>query len=154
MPDDARDRVRRLLAVVASGQPLPGDVATWLSSGLSSWLADGCRRSLDLHLGIAGRGVRKPDTLENMRRRDAALRVAFEHAHDGQPRDRRWRAGALSHAIDKFERRTWPRVRDADEPPTRLTRLERALWLARKYNARPLPVTPDYLVTRVYGGDR
>jgi len=149
--DDARDRVRRLAALVESGRPLPPDLAAWLADGLSAWLAAGGRRSLDASLGIVGRGVRSLATHDATRRRDAALMSAFEFAHDGQHRDARWRARALSAAIEKFERRTWPRVRDADEPPARLSRLERELFRARRLAGRPLPTTPGHLLARAYG---
>jgi len=154
MNDDPRDRVRRLAAVVQAGQALPEDLAAWLSEGLRDWLDAGGRRSLDAALGLRGAGVRTVATLDRQRQRDAALAHAFEFAHDGQPRPTQWRARHLAQAIERFEARTWPRVRDCERPPDRLSRLEQALFFARAANGQALPQTPQYLETRVYGKEK
>jgi len=151
MNDDPRDRVRRLAAVVQARQALPDDLARWLGDGLQHWLASGGRGSLDTFLGLRGAGVRTVETHDRVRRRDAALAHALEFAHDGQPRAASWRAKRLADAIERFEARTWPRVRDCDRPPERLSRLERNLFEARAANGQPLPQTPQYLETRAYG---
>lgn len=149
MNGDPRDRLRRLTAAVQSRQPLPDDLAVWFGNGLQKFLDCGGRSSLDRCLGLTGRGVRSMETWDAERRRDAALAVALEFSHDGQQRDTRWRARRLTREIERFEARTWPRVRHYAQPPSHWPRLDRALFEARAAIDRDLPRTPDHLLRRL-----
>lgn len=151
MNQDPHDRIRRLAAAVQARRALPDDLAAWLGDGLQSWIDSGGRGSLDRALGLKGKGVRSLETRDAKRRRDAALAIAAEFSHDGQSRPVDWRARYLAQAIQRFEARTWPRVRDHDHPPQRFGRLDRALFYARAANGRPLPTTAKYLRARILG---
>lgn len=113
-----------LEAVKQNGDP---DLVQWYESGIEKFL-EGC--SLDESLLLKpGPGQRSARTKFLMMKRDGYLRAA----HASCEGDSKWqKAVELERQINIFESTIWPRVREEEFPPARLSQLRRNLFLAKK----------------------
>jgi hypothetical protein len=143
---DELGQLRRLVAALEGGQPAPPDVAVWLGDALREYLRRGGEVSLERLLGLRRPGQESLAMRLARERRNAALLVAGEFAHDGRPCSREERGVILVRAARAFEAsRKWRRWRDLEAPPESATPLERQLFAALKAGGGKLPKSPRYL---------
>ena len=114
---DPVDNARRLLVALDSGIAVPPDVAAWAADGLRAYLDGGGARRLCSCLRLAGPGRRRPGTLRRRAYAGQLLRWLVDDVR-GDSGASTWSCcQQLAEQVDQFERRHWPRVRDASSCP-------------------------------------
>lgn len=131
---------REMIAALESGRPIPDDVIAWWHDGCTRFAA-GETPTLDRALGLRAQGINLPARTYAREARDAELVAAFALI---EGRSRWARTEALARLIRGFELRTWPRVRDYNEPPERLTAAQCHLFHAFRA-CRRVPSSPSRL---------
>ena len=136
-PASPIDHLFTLLEVAK--QAGPPHVVAWLEAGLDGYLAAG--GTLDEHLGLKPEnGKRTWRTRFLQLRRDGYLKKAHALC-EGSP----WRRSCTLEAeVRRFESVLWPRLREDEKLPERLSDLRRFLFLAFKIGL-PVPTSARQL---------
>lgn len=131
---------RKLTAALEQGRELPPEIVTWWHHGCVKFAA-GESKTLCEALGLRGQGINLPVSVYARQTRDQALARALALIEGKSP----WaRCTALAQQIARFDSITWRRVRNFDEPPARLTPVQKHLFAAFKAYSR-VPQSPSRL---------
>jgi hypothetical protein len=125
---DPHDMAARLLVSLEGGLPVPDDVRVWAASGLRDYLSAGGSRRLCSCLRLAAPGQRRPGTLKRRAHARELLRWLIEDLRGGTAASTWSCCQKLSELIDRFERRHWPRVKEADTCPRDFSVQQTVLW--------------------------
>jgi len=112
---DAREQLRALVDVAHAHAPI--EVAAWFHAGVEAF-EGGAVRSLDVALGLRGRGIELPPRTLARAARDAALRQAWLLFPDRHGETVAGRGRRFASWLADFEQRRWPRILDGGRPPS------------------------------------
>lgn len=124
----ARERLLELIAALQDGRPIPPSTASWLHRGAVRF-ALGETSTLCGALKLRARGHESIRSTELREARNESLRRAFQ-LHGGS-------IAAFRKTVTRFAAIAWPRVRELETPPSRLTPVQCELFRAAKHGSIP-----------------
>lgn len=137
-----------LTRAIEAARAIDPEAAAFLADGLHL-VRSGSARSLDLALGIRGRGIASIATREQEARRNAHLIAAFQLVPFDEFTTTTARVRELAEAIADFQAITWKWSQHHEAPPRRLTALQEHLW--RAHRCGRVPTSPTQIGRIVTG---